>query len=127
MRGVLAARGQARPHPWSWVIPLAVYAVILALSSIPGDDLAGPSWISYVAHPAEYAALGAALWWGWGWWAPLPVGLPLAAFDEWYQATFVAGRQGEVIDLVLDLIGLLVGWTLARWWVQRRVTVEGSA
>lgn len=100
-----------------------VYAGILALSSIPaqtgsGPGLAGPAWMSVVAHVVEYLVLGLALRWAAGphraWWALMLAGAVLAAGDEVYQELAVAGRRIQAVDLALDVIGLALGvWLLA--------------
>ncbi len=47
------------------------------------------------------------------WWAFL-VGLLYAGSDEYHQ-TFVPGRHGTVVDLGVDILGMLVAWRLVVW------------
>ncbi|MBW3665675.1 MAG: VanZ family protein [Actinobacteria bacterium] len=107
-----------------WLAPAAVYAAILAASSVPGDSLAGPAWLSLFGHLVEYAVLGAALVWAArGAWTPPALvalaGFPLALLDELYQHAFGSGRVFELRDLVVDGIGLTLGAVVSRWILRR--------
>lgn len=122
------------------LVPAAVYAAILAASSIPagtgsGGGLAGPAWISLVVHVVEYTVLGLALRWAVGadrpWWGLVLVGVMLAAGDEAYQGLAVAGRRIQAVDLALDMVGLGLGvWVLPalemRWFRWRGGEAAGS-
>lgn len=95
------------------LLPAAVYAAIIGLSSVPAGDLAGfPPALSYVGHALEYAALGAALRWaldGTRQATALTTGviLALAGLDEAYQST-VPGRDPSVLDWAVDLLAATV-------------------
>lgn len=92
--------------------PIALMALIFYLSSreAVGPDL--PGWTSVVAHFTEYALL-AALWS----WALAPAlgrrALPLAAAiallyaisDEYHQSV-VEGRDSDVVDVLVDGLGI---------------------
>ncbi len=72
-----------------------------------------------LAHFTEYAVLGALLWLDWRLLGrgrlllPLGAGLLFAAADEFLQ-TFIPGRSGEVLDVLLDFSGVLAAVLLAR-------------
>lgn len=85
------------------------------------------------AHLVEYAILVVLLWRGFRgtvwtkpeprWsrpaaWASILGAMAFAISDEFYQ-TFVPGRQGAVLDVVIDSIGAGAGmftwWLLGRW------------
>lgn len=109
------------------LLPLACYAGILALSSIPGEEIVRVPWaegLSYLAHAVEYAVLGAALRWAFGprsWSLSVTVALGLLAGlgDEWFQST-VPGRTPSAVDLAVDLVGVTAGATLTHRRVRRR-------
>jgi VanZ family protein len=106
------------------VLPTIVYALILALSSVPGssiDQFGLPSIFSYLGHAIEYGLLGGALTWA----LTDPsatreadanerdvsrilvvvavVVAMLGGVDELYQGT-VPGRQTSIMDLGVDII-----------------------
>ena len=105
-----------------WVPPLALMALIFALSGMPSDDpdrgllhLVGRK----VAHFSEYALL-CALWWRalrmrigdrsaitWA----VVVSVAYACSDEWHQ-TFVDGRVGAPADVAIDSAGALAASVL---------------
>ena len=81
-----------------------------------------PEWLTYAvrktAHFAEFAVLGA-LWGGWEqsvrrrlW----PWGLPTGLVDEGLQF-FAPGRAPMIGDVLIDTVGYLCGWVLARLFV----------
>ncbi|MBI4415560.1 MAG: VanZ family protein [Euryarchaeota archaeon] len=97
-------------------VPAIGYALlILAVSSVPGTSVPaiGVSWGDKLLHAAEYAVFGVLLL------VPvrdlgsrgdalvLAVGGGFAALDEAYQ-TAVPGRFGDVADVAMDLVGLLL-------------------
>lgn len=107
--------------------PLALMAVIFTLSAQPDLD-SGLGALDLVlrklAHMAEYAAL--TLLWAW---ALRPsvrhcvavaalIALVYAASDEFHQS-FVPGRTGSPIDVVIDAAGIIVAAMLLRY--HRRV------
>jgi len=99
-----------------WLPVLAWAGVIFAFSSIPSLGTELGTWdllLRKVAHLAEYAVLGALLL--------RTVGIPVVALtismlyavsDEVHQ-TFVTGRHGSPVDIVIDTAGLVIG--LAAW------------
>lgn len=114
-------------RPSRLLLPVAVYAVILGLSSVPASEyeqLQLPAGLSYLAHALEYGALGAALRWsldGTRWPSALTVGLGalLGVGDEALQST-VPGRDPALLDLVVDVAAVgLAAVVLARWLHRR--------
>jgi VanZ family protein len=103
-----------------WAPVVAWAALIFALSSVPdlGTGLGG--WdlaLRKIAHAAEFAILAALLVralrrTGWA----IALGIAYAISDEIHQS-FVEGRQGTVLDVGIDSVGVVVGALLAarRW------------
>jgi VanZ family protein len=104
-----------------WLPVVAWAAVIFAFSSVPdlGTGLGG--WdlvLRKLAHAAEYAVLGlllaravrnASL--------AVALGVLYAISDEVHQS-FVAGRQGSPLDVLVDAVGVTVGvlvWQRLKW------------
>jgi len=106
------------------LLPAVVYALILALSSVPGssiDQLGLPSIFSYLGHAIEYGLLGGALTWALTDASATRdtdanerdatrilivvavVVAMLGGVDELYQGT-VPGRQTSMLDLGVDVI-----------------------
>ena len=78
-----------------------------------------PEWIvPKAAHVLEYAVLGFLLAWALKGRRPgLAAGVAclFALSDEWHQST-VPGREGRVLDVAIDALGVVVGvWGHARW------------
>ncbi|HEX8744688.1 MAG TPA: VanZ family protein [Thermoleophilaceae bacterium] len=108
-----------------WAPPIALMAVIFALSAQP-DLSSGLGTLDLVlrkiAHMAEYGLL-VFLWWRAlrepaGARAAVAVAVAIAlaysASDEWHQ-TFVEGRHGTPVDVLIDGVGMAaVGWLLLR-------------
>lgn len=73
-------------------------------------------FLKKVAHLLEYAVLAILLHRGvgseGGWWALLIGGL-YALSDEFHQS-FVPGRNAELLDLALDILGVVLGLYMAR-------------
>jgi VanZ family protein len=95
-------------------------ALIFVLSSIPdlGTGLGG--WdlvLRKIAHAAEYAILAALLVRALR--RPglaIALGVAYAISDEIHQS-FVTGREGAPLDVVIDSVGVVVGALVAaRWW-----------
>jgi VanZ family protein len=108
----------ALPRALSLWLPVVLWAaLIFTLSSIPdlGTGLGG--WdlvLRKAAHAAEFAILGFLLLRALGRDVPaLAAGIAYAASDELHQA-FVPGRQGSVLDVLVDAIGVAVGVYVAR-------------
>ena len=106
-----------------WLPPIAVMAVIFALSAMPSDDV--DRGLAYLllrkaAHFTEYALL-AALWWralrsrvteSTALLAALAIAVGYAITDEIHQ-TFVDGRTGSPVDVLIDTAGAATGVVLA--------------
>jgi VanZ family protein len=107
-----------------WAPPLLLMAVIFFFSAQPNLS-SGLGWIDHVGrkfiHASEYALL-CFLWWR----AlrtrldPVVALLPAwaittlyAATDEFHQ-TFVAGRHGSPVDVLIDATGVLITWLVLR-------------
>ena len=105
---------------WRWAPVVAWAALIFALSSI-SDLSSGLGWWDLVlrklAHATEYAILGALLLRalrrpGWA----VALGIAYAISDEIHQS-FVPGRQGSSLDVLIDSAGVIAGVVVAarRW------------
>lgn len=105
-----------------WLPPIAMMALIFALSAMPaGDEDHGLLYLlsRKTAHFAEYALLLAL------WWRALATGLSdsralmvalgitvlYAVTDEFHQ-TFVNGRAGRPLDVAIDTAGALAAAAL---------------
>ena len=99
-----------------WLPVVLWAALIFAFSSIPSLGTGLGTWdlvLRKLAHAAEYAVLGALLVRALR--RPLPAwGLAVlyAISDEVHQ-TFVAGRRGAPLDVLVDAAGAAVG--IAAW------------
>jgi hypothetical protein len=132
--GFLSRKIWIRPKSIHLALPFLIMAVLFWLSSLPGtpsvDEPAtyaifrwiSPSWQNALHVPA-YASLGFAWWWALRAWPLKPIeqvifALLVAAaygvFDEWHQS-FVPGRYSSLTDVMLDVIGILLGLMLAIW------------
>ncbi|MBC7264651.1 MAG: VanZ family protein [Chloroflexi bacterium] len=123
-------------HRWQhrlliYWLPLALWmAWIFFLSSRPQLPSIPQDWLDTLlkklGHTSEYAIL-AVLWWralgstrlpghrmsmAWG------LSVLYALSDEYHQ-TFVPGRNGTFVDLLIDASGALVGLLLFWCWGQR--------
>jgi VanZ family protein len=104
-------RSRSRPV-LLWLPVVAWAALIFTLSSIPdlGTGLGG--WdlaLRKIAHAAEYAVLGWLLLRAMGRELPAAaIGIAYAVTDEIHQS-FVPGRQGAPLDVLIDAAGVLAG------------------
>jgi hypothetical protein len=103
----------AFPRALSLWLPVVAWAgLIFALSSIPDLGTGLGTWdlvLRKVAHAAEYAVLGFLLLRAVGREpAALALGIAYAASDELHHH-FVPGRQGSVLDVLLDTVGVAAG------------------
>jgi VanZ family protein len=103
----------AFPRALSLWLPVVAWAgLIFALSSIPDLGTGLGTWdlvLRKGAHAAEFAVLGFLLLRALGREAvALGLGIAYAASDELHQH-FVPGRQGSVLDVALDSVGVAVG------------------
>jgi VanZ family protein len=108
----------ALPRALSLWLPVVLWAaLIFTLSSIPDLSTGLGGWdlvLRKAAHAAEFAVLGFLLVRALGReLAALAAGIAYAASDELHQ-TFVPGRQGTVLDVIVDAVGIAVGIYLAR-------------
>ena len=111
--------------------PLALMALIFFLSAQPDLD-SGLGALDLVlrklAHAAEYALL--TLLWAWALrpatrWnvlAAAMIAVLYAASDEFHQ-TFVEGRHGSPVDVLVDSAGVLIAIALLRYHRALRTTV----
>jgi VanZ family protein len=105
-----------------WLPVLLWAAVIFALSSIPSLSSGFGAWDTILrkgAHVTEYAVLAVLLVRALEQELPaFALAVAYAATDELHQ-TFVRGRHGSPVDVVIDAIGVALG--LAAW---RRLRVR---
>jgi len=101
--------------------PLAIIALIFALSSTPDLSTGLGTWdlvLRKIAHVTIYALLWLALTRAAGWRRPIAAtifALLYAGSDELHQS-FVAGRHGTPVDVAIDAIGIglaALAWMLA--------------
>jgi VanZ family protein len=95
-----------------WLPVVAWAALIFVLSAQPDLSTGLGAWdvvLRKLAHLAEYAILGALLLRAVGERVPaLVAGVAYAVSDEIHQ-TFVPGRQGSVLDVLIDSAGVVIG------------------
>jgi VanZ family protein len=95
--------------------------LIFLLSAQPSDQVDRAWWdvlLRKLAHFTEYAVL-TALWWralrGFGARFPLALAMAIslgyAATDEFHQ-TFVDGREGTPVDVLIDSVGIATAATV---------------
>jgi VanZ family protein len=100
--------------------PLLAMGLIFFLSAHPSDEVDRAWWdvlLRKGAHVTEYAVL-TGLWWralrGLGVRFPLPLAIAIslgyAATDEFHQ-TFVDGRKGTPVDVLIDSAGIAIAAT----------------
>ena len=105
--------------------PVALMALIFFLSAQPDLSSGLGDWdlvLRKLAHMAEYAvlyllwlrALPAAPPW-----VPVAIALGYAVTDEIHQS-FVEGRHGAPVDVLVDAVGIACGVAAARLMAQRR-------
>jgi hypothetical protein len=111
---VLATQKRGGITGWGtkWGPVLAWAALIFTLSSIPGLGTGLGGWdvvLRKLAHAAEYAVLGLLLVRAIGnAWLAVALGIAYAASDELHQH-LVPGREGAVLDVLIDSVGVLAG------------------
>jgi VanZ family protein len=106
---------------------LALMALIFFLSAQPDLSSGLGDWdmvLRKLAHMTEYALLYAL--WRYALpdapaWVPAAIAIGYAATDEFHQS-FVEGRHGTPVDVLIDSIGVLVGWLT---WHRLRVRRAG--
>ncbi|MCJ7627642.1 MAG: VanZ family protein [Longimicrobiales bacterium] len=107
--------------------PATAWAGLLFYLSSRSWDLEGLSFQlnDKVLHLVFYLVLGSTLAWagrrsrrGWAPFALILVGMVFAGSDEWHQS-FVPLRDSSVGDFLADTVGILIGFSLARWLLGR--------
>jgi VanZ family protein len=99
----------------AWLPVVAWAALIFTLSAIPSLSSGLGTWdlvLRKAAHFTEFAVLGLLLLRALG--RPLPAvafGIAYAASDELHQH-FVAGRSANVLDVLIDAVGVAAGIVL---------------
>ena len=112
MLGVTSAVSRFAP-------PLAVMALIFFLSAQTSADPELPAWevvLRKLGHMTEYAVLWLLWWRALGHRhvaAAVAITLGYAATDEFHQ-TFVTGRHGTPVDVLIDAAGVAVAAALYR-------------
>ncbi|NUQ39643.1 MAG: VanZ family protein [Caldilineales bacterium] len=108
------------------VAALLWMALIFWFSSQPDLPQASLAWVDLIFKKLAHAAAYGLLWWLWqratgvGWLA-FALTLLYAISDEWHQ-TFVPGRSGWWVDVVVDVAGALAVWRFSfrgAWGVKR--------
>ena len=100
--------------------PLALMAIIFALSAQPDLNSGLGGWDTVLRKLAHAFAFGL-LWWLWlralgRSWLAAAITLAYAAGDEWHQS-FVQGRVGSPLDVAIDAAGIAIAAAL---WRNRR-------
>ena len=116
VRGKLIQGGLGR-----WLAVATWMALIFFLSAQPALPSSGEGWLDdlmhIVSHFVEYAVLAALVShaiFADGRWTRARVALVMlwcavyAVGDEWHQS-FVPGREATVLDVTVDLVGVLMG------------------
>jgi VanZ family protein len=104
-----------------WLPVVLVAAAIFALSSVPELGTGLGIWdlvLRKLAHVAEYALLGALLLRALGRThvaAAVALGVAYAVTDEVHQS-FVEGRRGAPVDVLIDAVGVAIGVAAWRRW-----------
>ena len=114
--------------------PLALMAVIFFLSAQPDLNSGLGTWdtiLRKLAHMAEFGLL----WWLW-WralgrgdravWAAAAIAVAYAATDELHQS-FVEGRVGSPVDVLIDGAGVLLAIVAVRVVERRRARRRAAA
>ena len=105
--------------------PLALMGLIYFLSAQPDLSSGLGGWdlvLRKLAHMTEYGLLFI-LWRralpGASPWAAAAIAVGYAITDEIHQ-TFVEGRHGAPVDVLIDSAGVALGWLALRWFAVRR-------
>jgi VanZ family protein len=121
------------PRRARWAL-LAWMATIFIASSIPGDSMPGAQIfrLDKVIHFGVFGVLGALAAWALPraggqvrWWLAWLITTAWGACDELHQ-WFVPGRYVELLDLVADSAGGLVGGLAVYMWARRRIDPDAS-
>jgi VanZ family protein len=106
--------------------PLALMAVIFFLSAQP-DLNSGLGTLDTIGRKILHMASFGLLWWLWqralrtaSAYPAILITLIYAATDEYHQ-TFVEGRHGSPVDVLIDAAGVLIAIAIhARWRTRTR-------
>lgn len=109
--------------------PIAVMAVIFYLSAQEAVGPSLPEWTSVVAHFTEYFVL--AMLWSWALAPTLgrrALGAAAAicflyAISDEYHQSFVAGRESDPLDVLVDTVGISAALLATRALLTRRARV----
>jgi VanZ family protein len=114
--------------------PLLLMAVIFFLSAQPDLNSGLGTWdtlLRKLAHMAEFGLL----WWLWrralgrgerATWAAAAIAVAYAATDEFHQS-FVEGRVGSPVDVLIDAAGVALAIVAARVHDRRRAARRAAA
>ncbi len=109
--------------------PALGYAVLIfIMSSIPGYELPDLPFYSFdkIVHTIEFGLFGMLLYRALRFPEPfsspyllaLCIGIPYAALDEIHQL-YVPGRKCDIVDFVMDALGLIVFAGISAWLNRR--------
>ena len=112
------------PAPFRLWLPVVAWAaLIFTLSSIPDLGTGLGTWdlvLRKLAHAGEYAVLGALLLRALGRALPaFALGVAYAISDEIHQS-FVEGRRGAPLDVLVDAVGVGLGMLAWQRFVRSR-------
>jgi VanZ family protein len=105
--------------------PLLLMAVIFAFSAQPDLNTGLGTWdtiLRKLAHMAEYGVLWLLWWRALGYGRPWPAAVIAVAYaitDEYHQS-FVDGRVGSPVDVLIDAIGVAIAISIATRLSRRR-------
>ena len=104
---------------WRWLPMLAWMALIFYVSHQPSADIPQfGTWDLLVKKGSHFGAYFILAWlarfalgrWDWA----LLLTAVYAVSDEYHQ-TFVPGRDGNLLDVLIDTLGGLAAWASHRW------------
>ncbi len=112
-----------------WIPPVALMALIFALSAQPDLGTGWGTWdtiLRKLAHMAEFGLLW--LLWSRAFefrrpWLAAAITLGWSATDEVHQL-FVEGRHGTPVDVLIDAVGVAITWGLTERLRRRRRTPQ---
>ena len=114
---------------WKRAAAVAWTLLIILLCSLPGDSL--PDVSIFSADKRGHFGMFAVLSFLWMYsmkspfqvrsWRVIVLGFALAGLTEVYQGLFVPGREPEVLDVLANAAGVLVGvWAFRVWGVRSK-------
>jgi len=108
---------------WRWLPMLAWMALIFYVSHQPSADIPQfDTWDLLVKKGSHFGAYFILAWlarfalgrWDWA----LLLTAVYAISDEYHQ-TFIPGRDGNMLDVLIDTLGGLAAWASHRWLIDR--------